>query len=52
MVSVAYTCTFQSNHGVKVYERGIASITNSVDLWKDYCGFKAETCHDSDVTRE
>ncbi|KAL2439095.1 Pre-mRNA-processing factor 39 [Exophiala dermatitidis] len=35
-----------------VYERGVASITNSVDLWTNYCAFKSETCHDADVIRE
>jgi pre-mRNA-processing factor 39 len=35
-----------------VYERGCASITNSVDLWKDYCGFKVDTSHDPDIIRE
>ncbi|KAI9744702.1 MAG: hypothetical protein M1818_001627 [Claussenomyces sp. TS43310] len=35
-----------------VFERGVASITNSVDLWTDYCSFKVETCHDPDVIRE
>ncbi|KAJ5328417.1 hypothetical protein N7452_008807 [Penicillium brevicompactum] len=35
-----------------VYERGIASIPPSVDLWANYCGFKAETSHNSDIIRE
>ncbi|MBE7180684.1 MAG: hypothetical protein INR71_05650 [Terriglobus roseus] len=35
-----------------VYERGVASITNSVDLWTNYCGFKVETSHEPDITRE
>ncbi|KAL2808845.1 hypothetical protein BJX63DRAFT_407698 [Aspergillus granulosus] len=35
-----------------VYERGIASISSSVDLWTNYCSFKAETSHDTDVIRE
>ncbi|KAF3142420.1 hypothetical protein TWF703_000809 [Orbilia oligospora] len=35
-----------------VYERGVASITNSVDLWTAYCNFKVDTSHDIDVTRE
>ncbi|KAH8700260.1 putative mRNA splicing protein [Talaromyces proteolyticus] len=35
-----------------VYERGVASIPTSVDLWTNYCGFKVETNHDSDVIRE
>ncbi|KAJ9605169.1 hypothetical protein H2200_010559 [Cladophialophora chaetospira] len=35
-----------------VYERGIASVANSVDLWTNYCSFKTETSHDSDVIRE
>lgn len=35
-----------------VFERGIASIATSVDLWTDYCSFKVETSHDPDVIRE
>lgn len=35
-----------------VYERGIASVNNSVDLWTAYCTFKAETCHEPDIIRE
>ncbi|EED16493.1 mRNA splicing protein (Prp39), putative [Talaromyces stipitatus ATCC 10500] len=35
-----------------VYERGVASIPTSVDLWANYCAFKVETNHDSDVIRE
>ncbi|PLB39846.1 dead box ATP-dependent rna helicase [Aspergillus candidus] len=35
-----------------VYERGVASISPSVDLWTNYCTFKAETSHDPDVIRE
>ncbi|KAJ5384815.1 RNA-processing protein HAT helix [Penicillium concentricum] len=35
-----------------VYERGIASISPSVDLWTNYCSFKAETSHDADIIRE
>ncbi|KAI9676267.1 MAG: hypothetical protein M1829_003096 [Trizodia sp. TS-e1964] len=35
-----------------VYERGVASITTSVDLWTNYCAFKVETSHDPDVIRE
>ncbi|KAL4913221.1 hypothetical protein BDW62DRAFT_214396 [Aspergillus aurantiobrunneus] len=35
-----------------VYERGIASISSSVDLWTNYCTFKAETSHDTDNIRE
>ncbi|KAK2792491.1 hypothetical protein FQN51_001664 [Onygenales sp. PD_10] len=35
-----------------IYERGVASITNSVDLWTNYCAFKVETSHDSDIIRE
>lgn len=35
-----------------VYERGAASVTNSVDLWAQYCAFKVETSHDSDIIRE
>lgn len=36
----------------QVFERGIASIATSVDLWTDYCSFKVETSHDPDVIRE
>ncbi|KAK2611003.1 hypothetical protein N8I77_004386 [Diaporthe amygdali] len=35
-----------------VYERGCASITNSVDLWTDYCSFKMETTHVAHLVRE
>ncbi|KAI5466611.1 hypothetical protein BGZ63DRAFT_2489 [Mariannaea sp. PMI_226] len=35
-----------------VYERGCASITNSVDLWTEYCSFKMETTHDPHLVRE
>lgn len=35
-----------------VYERGCASITNSVDLWTDYCSFKMETTHVASLVRE
>ncbi|KAI9794861.1 MAG: hypothetical protein M1816_002989 [Peltula sp. TS41687] len=35
-----------------VYERGVASVSNSVDLWTNYCAFKVETSHDPDVIRE
>jgi pre-mRNA-processing factor 39 len=36
----------------QVYERGVASVTNSVDLWTNYCSFKTETSHDADIIRE
>lgn len=36
----------------QVYERGVASIGISVDLWANYCNFKLETTHDLDVIRE
>jgi pre-mRNA-processing factor 39 len=36
----------------QVYERGCASITNSVDLWTEYCSFKMETTHDPHLVRE
>lgn len=36
----------------QVYERGVASIGISVDLWANYCGFKVDTCHDGDIIRE
>ncbi|KAF2429908.1 pre-mRNA-processing factor 39 [Tothia fuscella] len=35
-----------------VYERGVASIGNSVDLWSNYVTFKMDTCHDIDIIRE
>lgn len=35
-----------------VYERGISSISSSVDLWTNYCTFKVETSHDPEVIRE
>ncbi|KAF2858368.1 putative DEAD/DEAH box helicase [Piedraia hortae CBS 480.64] len=35
-----------------VYERGIASIGTSVDLWANYCAFKTDTWHDMDAIRE
>ncbi|CAK7223405.1 hypothetical protein SCUCBS95973_005167 [Sporothrix curviconia] len=35
-----------------VYERGCASITNSVDLWMQYCTFKLETTHEPQPVRE
>ncbi|CAK7208948.1 hypothetical protein SEUCBS140593_000328 [Sporothrix eucalyptigena] len=35
-----------------VYERGCASITNSVDLWTQFCSFKLETTHEPQPVRE
>ncbi|KAK4499963.1 hypothetical protein PRZ48_008149 [Zasmidium cellare] len=35
-----------------VYERGVASVGTSVDMWANYCAFKIETSHDADVIRE
>ncbi|KAK0263451.1 hypothetical protein B0A54_00809 [Friedmanniomyces endolithicus] len=35
-----------------VYERGLASISNSVDLWQNYCNFKTETNHDTEMIRD
>ncbi|KAI5294499.1 hypothetical protein KEM52_003874 [Ascosphaera acerosa] len=35
-----------------IYERGVASIPTSVDLWTNYCSFKAEACHEYDNIRE
>ncbi|KAF2168948.1 hypothetical protein M409DRAFT_65287 [Zasmidium cellare ATCC 36951] len=35
-----------------VYERGVASVGTSVDMWTNYCAFKIETSHDADVIRE
>ncbi|KAK4162165.1 hypothetical protein QBC43DRAFT_322502 [Cladorrhinum sp. PSN259] len=35
-----------------VFERGCACITNSVDLWTDYCNFKMETTHTPHLVRE
>ncbi|KAL9112500.1 MAG: hypothetical protein Q9227_003342 [Pyrenula ochraceoflavens] len=42
-------CTYSIG---KVYERGVASISNSVDLWTNYCSFKTETSHDAEIIRE
>ncbi|EEB05064.1 U1 snRNP-associated protein Usp105 [Schizosaccharomyces japonicus yFS275] len=36
----------------RVYERGIAGIPCSVDLWANYCAFKMETSHKSEEIRE
>ena len=46
------TDTWHLADRAQVYERGVASITNSVDLWTNYCSFKVETSHDSDIIRE
>ncbi|KAF2456624.1 pre-mRNA-processing factor 39 [Lineolata rhizophorae] len=35
-----------------VYERGVASVPTGVELWANYCGFKVDTTHDTDVIRE
>ncbi|KAI6779084.1 Pre-mRNA-processing factor-like protein [Emericellopsis cladophorae] len=35
-----------------VYERGVAAIISSVDLWTEYCSFKMETTHDPQLVRE
>ncbi|PNS17855.1 hypothetical protein CAC42_30 [Sphaceloma murrayae] len=35
-----------------IYERAVASVGISVDLWTNYCNFKLDTCHDPDVNRE
>ncbi|PSK43752.1 hypothetical protein B9Z65_7266 [Elsinoe australis] len=35
-----------------VYERAVASVGISVDLWTNYCNFKVETSHEPDVNRE
>ncbi|KKA30196.1 hypothetical protein TD95_001923 [Thielaviopsis punctulata] len=35
-----------------IYERGCASITNSVDLWTEYCSFKMETTHVPQLVRD
>ena len=35
-----------------VYERGVSSISSSVDLWANYCTFKMDTSHDNDIIRE
>ncbi|OAA80035.1 mRNA splicing protein (Prp39) [Akanthomyces lecanii RCEF 1005] len=35
-----------------VYEKGCASISNSVDLWTDYCSFTMDTTHDPQIVRE
>ena len=54
MVVLDHT-SFSGGHELtreQVYERGVASISNSVDLWSNYCSFKTDTSHDSDVIRE
>ncbi|KAF1987756.1 hypothetical protein K402DRAFT_392559 [Aulographum hederae CBS 113979] len=38
--------------GEMVYERAVAAVRNSADLWAAYCKFKSETCHDVDLIRE
>jgi pre-mRNA-processing factor 39 len=35
-----------------VYERGVACISHSVDLWTEYCSFKMETTHSPHLVRE
>ncbi|KAG9286505.1 hypothetical protein G9A89_014671 [Geosiphon pyriformis] len=35
----------------KIYERGVAAIANSVDLWTQYCAFKIEHAQDEDTIR-
>ncbi|KAK9458074.1 hypothetical protein V1511DRAFT_25211 [Dipodascopsis uninucleata] len=35
-----------------IYERAIAGIPNSVELWTCYCSFKMETCPDEDRIRD
>ncbi|CAG8568103.1 2769_t:CDS:10, partial [Diversispora eburnea] len=35
----------------KIYERGVAAISNSVDLWTQYCSFKIEHCSDVEEIR-
>lgn len=35
-----------------VYERGVACIPYSVDLWVNYCAFKMNTSHDVGIIRE
>ncbi|KAJ3332763.1 ribosomal RNA processing protein [Blyttiomyces sp. JEL0837] len=34
-----------------VYERGVSSIHNSIDLWSHFCSFKAEHSNDDEATR-
>jgi pre-mRNA-processing factor 39 len=51
LVAIENSINCKSSHQ-QVYERGVASITNSVDLWTNYCSFKVETSHDPDVIRE
>jgi pre-mRNA-processing factor 39 len=52
MVRLDRACARTLLTGLQVFERGVASITTSVDLWTDYCSFKVETSHDPDVIRE
>ncbi|CAG8548250.1 7190_t:CDS:10 [Ambispora leptoticha] len=35
----------------KIYERGVAAIANSVDLWTQYCAFKIEHAQDEESIR-
>ena len=42
----------EMSDNLQIYERGIASIPTSVDLWVSYCGFKCETTHDPEPIRE
>ncbi|KAF4974039.1 hypothetical protein FZEAL_9011 [Fusarium zealandicum] len=51
-VSLIRVSTDMSLTSDQVYERGCANITNSVDLWTDYCSFKMETTHDPHLVRE
>lgn len=44
--------SWASTDAQQVYERGVASVGLSVDLWANYCAFKVETSHDADVIRE
>lgn len=41
-----------ANGTTQVYERGVASIGVSVDLWAHFCTFKVDTCHEPDLIRE
>ncbi|PSN60574.1 hypothetical protein BS50DRAFT_579103 [Corynespora cassiicola Philippines] len=36
----------------EIYERGVAAIPKSADLWENYCDFKIMTCHDNNTIRE
>ena len=52
MVPSHTPCALGSGADNEIYERGVASVPNSVDLWSNYCTFKMETNHEPQVIRE